>query len=170
MMQRRVVRCGSLAAVLVLGSACYSYRPIENPAPGTEIRIQVPASSPVIRPNQAPPLVPFEGRLVSLSDTMLLEVKTRREMGAFREILELDTLRVARSRITLLEERLFSKPKTYAFTAALTTGAVMLGIAAMNTLTGQAGDPDGPSDGTNPEGQQFILNPIFSGLLKLIGR
>ncbi len=99
---------------------------------------------------------------------MLLEVKSRREVGAFREILELDTLRVAESRISLLEERLFSKPKTYAFTAALVIGSAWLGIKALNTLTGQTGNPDRPGGGGDPQGQ-FILNPIFSGLLKLIG-
>ncbi len=155
--------------VLVVTSACYSYQPIENPAPGTVIRIQVPAASPVIRPNQAPPSVSFEGTLVSLGDTMLLEVKSRREVGAFREILELDTLRVAGSRVTLLEERLFSRPKTYAFTAALTLGSAWLGIKALNTLTGQTGNPDKPGGGGDPQGQ-LILNPIFSGFLKLIGR
>lgn len=168
MMQKLVARCSTLAMTLVVASACYSYQPVQSPAPGTVIRIHVPVASPVVRPNQAPPSVSFEGTLVSLGDTMLLEVTSRREVGAFREILELDTLRVAESRISLLEERLFSKPKTYAFTAALTIGSAWLGIKIMNTLTGESGDPD-RGDGTDPLGQ-LILNPIFSGLLRLIGR
>ena len=158
-----------MAAALVVGSSCYSYQPIEDPGPGTVIRIHVPAASPVIRPNQAPPSVSFEGTVVSLGDTMLLEVTSRREVGAFREILELDTLRVAESRISLLEERLFSKPKTYAFTAAITLGSAWLGIKALNTLTGQTGNPDRPGGGGDPQGQ-LILNPIFSGMFRLIGR
>lgn len=166
MVQRRALWLSSLAAVLAVGSACYSYEPVETPAPGTPVRIQVPVNSPVVRPNQAPETMFFEGTLVSLGDTLLLATRSRREVGAFREILEFDTLRVAQSRVSLLEERLLSKPKTYAFTAVVTGGVVALGIAALNTLTGQKGGEPQPDD---PRGA-LILNPIFSGLLKLIGR
>jgi len=169
MAPKRPLLFSSLAAALLFGSACYSYHPVENPAPGTLVRIQVPVSSPVVRPNQAPETMFFEGTLVSRGDTVLLETKNRREAGAFREILEVDTLRVAGTSISLLEEKLLSKSRTYVFTAAVTIGAAWLGIAAMNTLTGEQGDSDRPGDGGNPQGQ-FSLNPIFSGLLRLIGR
>lgn len=169
MTPQRSLRLSGLAAVLLLASACYTYRPVEHPAPGTPVRVGVPLASPLTRPNQAPETVTFEGRLLSLADTVMVETRSRREMGAFREIFELDTLRVATSNITLMEERLLSKPRTYAFTAVVTAGAALLGIAAMNTLTGESGDPNPPGDGGNPQGQ-FSLNPIVSGLLKLVGR
>ena len=167
----RMAGIRSVLAVLLLAGAggCYSYAPVESPAPGTEIRIQVPVQSAVVRPNQAPESMSFEGTLVALSDTLSLEVTSRREVGAFREIVEQDTLRVAHANILLLEERTFSKPKTYAFTAVLTAGAVALGVAAMNTLTGQAGDSDRPGDGGNPNSQQVVLSGIFSKLFRLIG-
>ena len=111
----------------------------------------------------------FEGMLVALTDTLSLEVTTRREAGAFREIVQQDTLRIAQDNILLLEERTFSKPKTYAFTAVLTVGAAALGVAAMNTLTGQTGDPSRPGGGGDPNGQQIVLSGIFSKVLRLLG-
>lgn len=163
---KRPLLASGLAAALLLGSACYAYHPVDAPAPGTVVRVGVPVASPISRPNQAPETVRFEGRLLSLDDTIAVETRSRREMGAFREIFELDTLRVARGNITLMEERLLSKSRTYAFTAVVTAGAALLGIAAMNTLTGQEG---GQGNGDDP-GAQLSLNPIVSGLLKLVGR
>lgn len=168
MIKRRLLVVSSMAAALLGGSGCYSYLPVENPSPGTPVRIQVPVASSVVQPNRAPESMAFEGTVVSLGDTLLLETKSRREFGAFREILELDTLRVAQSNLTLIEERMMSKPKTYALTGVVTAGVVWLGIAMMNTLTGErGGDDDGGGDDT---AGQIILLPIFSGLLKLIGR
>ena len=165
---KRTLSVSGLAAAALLGSACYTYQPADAPSPGTVVRVGVPVASPINRPNQAPETVRFEGRLLALDDTVLVETKSRRDMGAFREILELDTLRVATSNISLLEERFLSKPRTYAFTAVVTAGAALLGIAAMNTLTGEEGDPD-KNGGGDPQGQLNLV-PVLSGLLKLVGR
>lgn len=168
----RRMRGAALVLLLIALTGCYSYQPTEAPAPGTTVRVKVPIRSNVVRSGGEPQTAAFEGTLLALGDTVLLETKARREYGAFREVLLFDTLRVARADVTALEERLLSKPRTYAFTAALTLTATVLGIAAINAATGSEGG--GKPGGTDPTTAGAlilspVLRPVFSGLLGLLG-
>lgn len=158
------------ACAIVVGSAllvgCYTYVPVERPAPGTSVRIHVPLRSVADQAGRGPRSVSFEGTVLALSDTLVLEVKSRRPVGAFRELVELDTLRVAVGELSGVEERLLSKPKTYAFAVVVVGGAAGLAVAAVEVAGGGGGE--GPGDET-PRGA-VVLNRIPAAVLKLLGR
>lgn len=160
----RTIGCVLGAAV---ASGCYTYVPMEQPRPQTEVRVTVPIRSAVDRPNREPETYSVEGVLVSASDTVVLETRSRAEAGAFREVVRLDTLRVARGSIMSLDEKVFSTPKTIGLTAVLVGGAVGLVSGLLSITTGDDGDggPDGGGD-TN----QIRIDPIFGSLLRLLSR
>ena len=116
---------------------------------------------------RAPETVSFEGLVLSATDSLILETKSRREMGSFQEVFELDTLRVATGALAGIEERRFSKPRTYAFTALVTAGAAGLVVAAVNAAGGFGGDGP-PGNGTVMQGLR--LDPVVSSLLRVFGR
>jgi hypothetical protein len=160
-------------AVVALGAAltsgCYSYLPVEQPSPGTTVRIHVPVTRAALGTrSREPETVDFEGLVLSASDSLVLETKSRREIGAFREIFELDTLRVATEALVGIEERRFSKPKTYAFTALVTAGAAGLVVAALNAAG--AFEDDGPPGNGSTTQSALRLDPIVSSLFRLLGR
>lgn len=146
----RLLRGVTTILALVVSAGCYSYAPIERPAPGTTVRIQVPLRSAVQNPNQAPESISLEGVVLATpGDSLVLTTQTRRELGQFRILTETDTLRVARSGLLAVEEQIYSRPKTYALTALVTGGAVGLLVLALDAAGGQAGDGGGGGPPTN---------------------
>ena len=160
---RRVVATLGVAFL----SGCYSYIPVERPAPGSAVRVRVPLRSAVQSPNAPTGTLAVDGVVVSDGDTLVIETKTRREFGAFREVTELDTLRVARSGISTLEQQVFSKPKTYGMAVLVTVGAAGLVVALTKAATGQKGD-GGPGGGG--PGAQIRVKPFVVGIFNLISR
>ncbi|HSG07449.1 MAG TPA: hypothetical protein VLA36_03760 [Longimicrobiales bacterium] len=165
------VRSAVRPIVATLGLAvltgCYNYIPVERPSPGTTVRVHVPLRSAVQASNAPTETLSVEGVVVSDGDSLIVATKNRREFGAFREVVEVDTLRVARSGISFIEQQVFSKRKTYGMAALATAGAAGLVAALVNAAGGQRGD--GPPGNTGP-GAQIRVRPIFQGILGLIGR
>jgi len=157
-----------LAAGAALLSGCYSYTPVEHVSPGTTVRIHVPVTAAAVGTrSREPQTVSFEGLVLSAADSLVLETKSRREIGAFQEVFELDTLRVATTRLAGIEERRFSKPRTYAFTALVTAGAAGLVVAAVNAAGGFGGDGP-PGNGTVQSA--IPLNPVIASIFRFLGR
>ena len=157
----------ALGAALLSG--CYSYVPVERPSPGTTVRVHVPVTSAAVgNRSRAPETVSLEGLVLSSADSLILETKSRREVGAFREMLEVDTLRVATAGLVGVEERRFSKPKTYAFTAVVTAGTAGLVVAALKAA-GVFGGDGPPGNGSVVQGA-LPLGPVISSLSRLFGR
>lgn len=164
-----VPRSALAALSAALLSGCYSYVPVARPSPGTTVRVHVPVTSAAVgNRSRQPETVSFEGLVLSSADSLILETKSRRDVGAFRELLELDTLRVATSGLVGVEERRFSKPKTYAFTALVTAGAAGLVVAALNAA-GVIGD-DGPPGNGSVVQSAVPMGPVISSLFRLFGR
>jgi hypothetical protein len=160
---RRVV--GLMGAAFLSG--CYSYVPIQQPTPGMTVRVHVPVRSAMQDPNAPEPTLNVLGTVVSTGDSLVLATKNRREIGNFRTVMELDTLRVARSGISLMEEQVFSKPKTYGLTVLVTLGAAGLVAALVKAAGGRGGEGPPGNGGT---GAQIRVRPIFQGIFGLIGR
>ena len=148
-------------------SGCYNYVPVERPAPGTTVRVHVPTRSAVRAGNLPSETLKVDGVVVSDGDSLIVATKNRREFGAFREVMEVDTLRVARSGISLIEQQVFSKSKTYGMTVLVAAGAAGLVAALVKAAGGQRGE--GGPGGQGP-GAQLRVRPIFQGILGLIGR
>ncbi|MFQ5536713.1 MAG: hypothetical protein ACE5GJ_04605 [Gemmatimonadota bacterium] len=157
---------GMVLGAFLLGG-CYTYVPVERPAPGVPVRVRVEVSSGIVNPNRAQETTAVEGRIVSAGDTLALEVVSRQEYGAFREVTRQDTVRIARSRVASLEQRTFSKGRSVALGVTLAAGTTVLAMAAL----GLGGDQQGsdPGDGGGPVGS-VIAGAILSGILRLAGR
>lgn len=144
---RSVRRSALCAAALVLGaltSACHTYTPVDTARPGTTVRVRVPVISAVANRNQEPRTESVEGVVLASGDTLVLATRRRQEYGAFREIIQHDTLRLAPDQRALVEERAFSTQKSIGLGVALTGLVVGVAVAAFG------GDP-GSDEGIPPD-------------------
>ena len=153
-----------LAASTLLLMGCHTYTPVQQPVPGTTVRVQVPLTSPAQGPNQAPETVSIEGTLIEFGDTVEVEVTNRQEYGAFREVTRLDTLRIAASGITGLDERAFSTGRSIVLGLVIGGAAVAFAWTALGFEGGGSNPQPGP-DGPQPS---FLLSPIVRTIWGLI--
>ena len=141
-----------VAAVLLLGG-CYTYQVVDTPPLGSTVRVRVPVTSALDDPNTAPALVAIEGQVLEVGDTLVLARRTRREFGAFREVILFDTLRLRRAQTSSIELKEFSSGKS-----------VMLGIVIAAGITGLAlagfkgGGGDGETPGVDPPNPSIVVN------------
>ena len=159
---------GKLAVVVgaALMSGCYSYVPVERPTPGSVVRIEVPVRSTVAGTRQEEEVARMEGTVVSAGDSIVLRMESLQEIGNFRRIRSVDTLRVARADLSGISTRSFSKPKTIGLTVLITGAVVGLAAAALGVGGGsQGGGPPDPGTGSS-----IVVKPIFSALLHALGR
>jgi hypothetical protein len=157
----------ALAGALLAASACYTYAPVENPQPGTRVRVAVPVQSALDDGNAAPQTAAIEGDVVSNGDTLLLAVTNRQEYGAYREVVLFDTLHLAKDQLVALEQPEFSTGRTVLLSAVITVGATVAALLAFNKDTGN----DGPIDpGPPPPAPAVVVsNSLLSGVLGLLG-
>ena len=141
-----------VAAVLLLGG-CYTYQVVDTPPLGSAVRVRVPVTSALDDRNTAPPSVAVEGAVLQVGDTLVLARRTRREFGAFREVILFDTLRLGRAQTSSIELKEFSSGKS-----------VMLGIVIAAGITGLAlagfkgGGGDGEAPGVGPPNPSIVVN------------
>lgn len=159
------------AVVLTLGAAaCHSYVPVERPSAGTTVRAAVPVASVTANPNRPPAVLSVEGTVLATpADSVIMAIRNRREVGQFRVVVEVDTVRLARDGLLALEEQVLSVPKTVAFTAALSAGAVGVALAAYRAGSGQRGD-GGPGNGQIPASMRIPPGALRAALAFLTGR
>ena len=155
---------GMLIASTLLFMGCHTYMPVQQPTPGTTVRVKVPLTSAVQGPNQAPETVSIEGTLIEFGDTVEVEVTNRQEYGAFREVTRLDTLRIAASGITGLDERIFSTSRSIILGLAIGGAATAFALTALGFEGGGSNPTPGP-DGPQPS---FFLSPIVRAIWGLI--
>ena len=140
---------GSRRAVAVFGvlalSGCHTYLPVETPVPGSVARVRVPIRSAVSDPGLPPETASVEGVVIEAGDTLVLEVRTRRVIGAFNEIVRENTYRVARDELVSVEVREFSARRSAVLGSAILAGTVFLAVAALRGDTGSGGR--GPGNG-----------------------
>lgn len=137
---------GALTLAVVVLQGCYTYVPIERPEVGTDVRVLVPVRSSVGSANGTTDMVPFEGTVVSYGDSLLLQTRMTLLGTGHREMVTMDTIRTDVTDLRNLEERVLSKGRTAAFTAAVVGGAV-LGVMAISGLAGSDGG-EKPDDGS----------------------
>ena len=137
-------RAVALVAAFAL-SGCYTYVPVQAPAPGTEVRVRIPVQSPVEGSNVVADMMSVEGEVVSAGDTLVLATENTQTFGNFREVRTQDTLRVSRTRLASLEEKTFSRGRTIGFSALVVAGTVALVLGVAGAVGG--GDDDGGGGG-----------------------
>ena len=139
----RWLRPVALLWVLLMASGCYSYRFVEEPPVGAEARLRVPIQSAIADPNAPSETVAVEGRILSAGDTIAFEASTRHTIGMFRDMVQYDTLRVARDGLASIEVREFSTTKSVLLGVGLAAGTVALALAAFGVEGGEAGAAPG---------------------------
>ena len=148
-------------------SGCYTYVPIERPSPGTEVRVHVPVTSAVARPGMEEDGFTLEGRVLAMGDSLVLLSETNTQLGAYRELTRVDTLRMDPTKLSGIDERVFSQGRTLALSAGLAAAAVG-GFFAFSSFGG-GGAGDGPNGNGEPSAS-IAVGSILAGLLGFIGR
>jgi len=146
-------------------SGCYTYRAVEIPSPGAVARVAVPVQSAVADPNQPPEIASVEGTVVAIGDTIVLATKMRRDIGAYREVVRDDTLRIALDAVSAVEVREFSRGRSALLSGTVAAGIALLALTALGIEGGDAGDGSG-DDGS----RTFTASASVAGIASLIGR
>ncbi len=141
-----------VAAVLLLGG-CYTYQVVDTPPLGSTVRVRVPVTSALDDRNTAPPSVAVEGAVLQVGDTLVLARRTRREFGAFREVILLDTLRLLRAQTSSIELKEFSSGKSVMLGIVIAAGVTGLALAGFN-----GGGGDGETPGVDPPNPSIVVN------------
>ena len=135
----RRLRLVALLCVLLTVPGCYSYRLAEEPPVGAVARMRVPLQSAVVNPNAPPGTVAIEGKIISVGDSIRFEASTRHTVGLFRDVVQYDTLSVARDGFVSIEVREFSTTKSVLLGAGIVAGTAALAAAAAGGGGGDAG-------------------------------
>ena len=162
-------RARGLALITAVGAAgCHTYVPVQTPVPGSTVRVQIPVVSAAADPNAPPQTVSLEGLVVESGDTLVLATTRRQEYGAFREVVQYDTLRLAEDQRYGVEAVEFSAGKSVMLGVGLAAGVGLIAIAAFN---GGGGGGDTPIDGgpPPPQGAVVVSSSWVAGLLGLLG-
>lgn len=156
-----------LGLVLFGLSACHTYRPVDRPVIGSTVRVHVPIDNALRSANQAPETATVEGRVVATGDTLALATQRRQEYGAYREVIQYDTLHVGMDRPTLLEVREFSSQKSVLLGVVIAAGATVAAVAAFNS--GRDGGEGESPGGGGPEPAIVMTPSLVSMILGLFG-
>lgn len=159
-----------LAALLCaapLVSGCYTYRLVEEAPVGSVARLRVPIQSAIVDPNSPPETVAIEGLILNFGDTISFQASNRQIIGAFREVVQYDTLQVARDGLASIEVREFSRVRSIVLGVGVTVGTAALALAALGVEGGQAGDQ--PS-GEGPESFTAGIAVGVGAIGRLFGR
>ncbi len=158
-----LARVALVAALGLSLGGCYTYRPVETAPIGSGVRVHIPVSSSVDIPGRQAETVTVEGTLLTLGDSVAVSTETRRELGAYREIVQRDTLLLAASQVSRIEVKEFSKGRSIGLGLMIAGAVVAAAAVAFGVGGGSAGD--GPPGGGGPEGAVVITPSIISGLL-----
>ena len=139
---RSVRGCAAVLGTLVL-CGCHTYLPVQSPTPGSVARVHVPVRSAISSPNAPVPTVSVEGTVLSVGDTIVLEVQTRQRFGALQELVQQNVYRVGRDEVVAIELREFSGRKSALLGVGILGGIGLLALAAFGGEFGQGGEmPD----------------------------
>jgi len=154
-----------LATVLVVSSilaGCYTYAPVQSPMVGSTVRVHVPVQSAVADRNAAPRTETVEGVVLGAGDTLALATETRREIGAYRELIQFDTLRLGMDQTSLVEAREFSTARSIGLGAAI---AVVAGVAAVVAFNSSRNGGEVPDPGPGEPAPAVVFSGSLLGSL-----
>lgn len=134
-------------------AGCHSYRSVDTAPVGEVVRVRVPVASPVGRSVES---VSLEGQVLSNGDTITLATSTRRQLGAFSELMQFDTIRLAETQVASVELKEFSTKRSVVLGVAIAAGAFVAAAYGFG-LVGGADPPDDPG----------IPPPVAFSLLRL---
>jgi hypothetical protein len=148
-------------------SGCHNYHVVETPSIGSIVRVRVPVTSALDAPNAAPRTTSLEGQVVSVGETLLLATKSSRSYGAYREVVQFDTISLRAEQVSVIEVREFSSRKSVLMGVVITAGALAAGITAFNSAK-NGGNPEVPGP-PPPQSAIVVSNSLISMIWGLIG-
>lgn len=162
-------RVGLIVAGAAVLGGCHTYHVVDEPPVGSMVRVRVPLTSAIVGNSSSIETVSVEGLLVGVGDTLKLATETRREFGAYRELIQRDTLRLARSQASSVEVREFSTARSVVLGTVI---AGVAGLAAWYAFDLGGGDGgDGPGNGNGTVTTSIVASPsILSAVWGLIAR
>ena len=160
------IRLGVLALGTLFLSGCHTYRVVDSASPGSTVRVSVPVRSALAGRNAPMGIESVEGRLLQDGDTLALATETRRTLGAYRDIVQLDTLRLARDQVTGLEVRELSTTRSVVLGVVIAAGAAAAGVLAYSAAGGGSTNNNG---GGEPPAFEMSTS-VFGTLLSLFSR
>jgi hypothetical protein len=168
-MMSRAGRFVALAPILgaLFLAGCYTYVPVDTPTPGSMARVRIPLVTALSDPNAPPEVATVEGRVVQVGDTLLLAIETRREYGAFRNIIQFDTLRLGPDQIASIDYREFSSGKSVALGVGISVAVVAVALSAFGGGDGGGGLPGDPPP---PVGAIVASRSLVSTIWSMISR
>lgn len=156
---RRATRAMAALGAFVL-SGCFTYIPVTSAPPGAPVRAFLPVETRMAGGATAAETVPVEGTVVQFGDSLVMETVSRTQVGNFRQVEQVDTLRVAMTDLAGVEIKEFSRGRTVGFTVVLIGGTALLATA----ISAAAGGSDDAGGGGGP-----IFSVTPRGLLGLFG-
>lgn len=167
--RRRVRRPSGVVAVLVscgLMTACHTYTPVETPTPGSTVRVHIPLRSVLDDRNAPTRTQSVEGQVVQAGDTIVLATRSRQEYGAYREIIQYDTIRLGPEQRAGVEVREFSQGRSVALGVAITAVLTAAALVALGGVFGSGGE--GLPDDGGPAPSIVVSPSLVSSLVGLI--
>jgi len=164
---RRAASAAVMLCAVALGAACYSYRPVQSPSPGMDVRARLTADAAVRRSQGLDdPVVRLEGMVVESTASLLtLDVLIARTSSAFQDVVIRDTVRLEMGEIQSLQARRFSPARTTLFVAGI--GVAAFGVVrGIDQIVGGTDDP--PDDGTPTSPPPLVSWRSFRMLLALL--
>ena len=162
------MRLAAVVAASAVLAGCHTYAPVQTPVVGSTVRVHVPVQSAVADRNAAPRTETVEGVVVTSGDTLALATQTRREIGAYRELTQYDTLRLGMDQMSFVEVREFSATRSIVLGAAITAVAAIAAVVAFNSSEngGEVPDP-GPGE---PAPAVVVSSSLLGALWGLVAR
>lgn len=147
-------------------TGCHTYRVIDSPPIGSTVRVHVPVVSALNR-GGGTQSVAVEGVLLSFGDSIALESTSRREIGAYRELSQVDTFRLATDQASLLEVRELSRKRSVVLGVAVLGGVT---LAAIYGFRGGGSDPFDPGGPPPPVSSVVMDRSLLASVFGLIFR
>ena len=105
--------------------------------------------------------------MLTATDTLVLATTTRREFGPFRQVIQHDTLRLARAELIGVEEQEFSGGRSVALGVTLAAGITRAILAAV--AFGGGGDEPPDDGGGDTPAQLSVLGSLITLVGVLVG-
>ena len=166
MIRLDTVRVCSMALGTLFLSGCHTYRTVDSAPQGATVRVSVPVRSALAGGGAPLRTESIEGRVLENGDTLALATETRRTLGAYRDIVQMDTLRLGRDQIASLEVRELAKTRSVVLGVIIAVGAGAAGVLAYNAA---GGGSTGDGDGGEPPALE-LRTSVLGRLLELVAR